>query len=136
MAMTRMHRKGRISEINITPFVDVVLVLLIIFMITAPLLYNGVKLDLPKTDKVHQLKLTTNQVILSISPGGEYFLGKQRFLKRELIQEIRNEFKINKTETLFLRAHSKLEYGLVAKLISFLKKNGVTQIALVTEIEE
>ncbi|MBF0359587.1 MAG: biopolymer transporter ExbD [Oligoflexia bacterium] len=131
----RPSRKA-ISDINVTPFVDVVLVLLVIFMLTAPLMYNGIKLELPKTKKVNTLKLSSSQVILSMSPTGDFYIGKEKFLIEDLIAKIKSEFEHNKTETLFLRAHYKLEYGKVAKLMSFLKKSGINNIALVTEIEE
>tara|TARA_B100000749_G_scaffold261261_1_gene233320 strand:+ start:67 stop:315 length:249 start_codon:yes stop_codon:yes gene_type:complete len=75
------NKKGPISDINVTPLVDVMLVLLVIFMISAPLMFSGIKLDLPKTKKVNNIKLTQKQVILSISKAGEFFVGDERFLK-------------------------------------------------------
>ena len=66
-----------LSEINVTPFVDVMLVLLIIFMVTAPLMLNGIKLTLPKTREVNKVNLTSNQVILSYTKGKKFFLGNK-----------------------------------------------------------
>lgn len=128
-------KQGPISDINVTPLVDVMLVLLVIFMISAPLMFSGIKLDLPKTKKVNNLQLTKKQVILSISKAGEYFLGKEKFLKKELSPVILDRFKENKTDVLYLRADYGLDYGIVAKLISTLKRNGIAKIALVTEID-
>ena len=123
------------SDINVTPLVDVMLVLLVIFMITAPLMLNGIKLELPKTKEVNPLNLTTSQVVLSYTPAGDLYLGKSKVLESEVIKEIQGEFNKNKTQTLFLRADFSVKYGKVASLMSFLKRNGITQIALVTEIE-
>jgi|TARA_Y100000741_G_C17863722_1_gene400008 biopolymer transport protein ExbD len=128
------NKKGPISDINVTPLVDVMLVLLVIFMISAPLMFSGIKLDLPKTKKVNNIKLTQKQVILSISKAGEFFVGDERFLKEELPEVILGGFKQYKTDVLYLRADYSLDYGVVAKLISQLKKEGIAKIALVTEI--
>lgn len=129
------NKKGPISEINITPFVDVMLVLLVIFMITAPLLLNGIKLELPKTAEVNRINLSSQQVILSFTRTEEFFVGQDKVLRTELISEIGARFKETKTETLFLRADYGLTYGQVANLMSYLKRGGITQIAMVTEME-
>jgi biopolymer transport protein TolR len=127
---------GPISDINVTPLVDVMLVLLVIFMISAPLMFSGIKLDLPKTKKVNSLKLTSEQVILSFTPSLEYYLGDDKVLKEELIPEIKSLFKKNTADTLYLRADFEIQYGHVAKLMSFLKRGGISKIALVTENEK
>ena len=129
-------KKGAISDINVTPLVDVMLVLLIIFMVTAPLMLNGIKLDLPKTKEVNPINLNSTQVILSFSKNEEYYLGKNKIVSSEMLPLIKEQFKENKTEVLFLRADYTLSYGKVAKLISFLKRGGIKQIALVTSTEE
>lgn len=129
-------KKGPISDINVTPLVDVMLVLLVIFMISAPLMFSGIKLKLPKTKKVNQLRLTKKQVILSISPTGEFFLGDNKILKDELVEIINSKFREFNSEVLYLRADYALEYGKVAKIVSLLKRGGISNIALVTEIEK
>jgi biopolymer transport protein ExbD len=126
---------GAISEINVTPLVDVMLVLLIIFMVTAPLMLNGIELTLPKTEESNVVTLNSSQVILSYTLAGEFYLGKDKILKGELVKIIRDKFVETNTGTLFLRADYKLDYGKVAKLMSFLKANNINQIALVTEVE-
>lgn len=128
-------KKGAISDINVTPLVDVMLVLLVIFMITAPLMLNGIKLELPKTKEVNQMNLTTQQVVLSLTLSGDIFLGKDKVLREEVINLIQERFKEAGSETLYLRADFGIKYGAVAKLMSFLKSSGITKIALVTEIE-
>ena len=124
------------SEINVTPFVDVVLVLLVIFMITAPLMYNGIKLNLPKTKKVQSIKLSNDQIVLSISQAGEYFLGTQKILQQEMVDEIKVRLTKTNNQTLYLRANAGLKYGHVVKIMADLKRSGINQIALVTEIEK
>lgn len=136
MAFNLGNKKGPISDINITPFVDVMLVLLVIFMISAPLMFSGIKLDLPKTKKVNSLKLTKKQVILSANSEGSLLIGSQKFLESEILSEILIRFKEHGTDILYLRADYKLDYGSVAKLMAMLKRGGVSKIALVTEIDK
>lgn len=136
MAFNVGKDKKSIAEINVTPFVDVMLVLLVIFMITTPLMLNGIKLDLPKTKEVNPLNLNTTQVVLSYTLEEELFLGKDKILNEEIIGEVKSLFEKNKTQTLFLRADFGISYGKVAKLMSFLKRGGISQIALVTELDK
>lgn len=136
MAFDINKKKGPISEINVTPLVDVMLVLLVIFMISAPLMYSGIKLKLPKTKKVNNLQLTKKQVILSMTPTGEYFIGSEKFLETELVEVIAKKLNENVSDILYIRADFELRYGKVASLMAMLKKGGVNNIALVTEIDE
>ncbi len=136
MAFSVKKKGGPVAEINVTPLVDVMLVLLVIFMITAPLMLNGIKLNLPKTKETNPVSLTTQQVILSMSRSNELFLGKDKILLAELVPEIRAQFKDTKTDTLFLRADNMLKYGDVARIMSHLRRSGISKIALVTETEK
>ncbi len=136
MAFNTGKKRGAISDINVTPLVDVMLVLLVIFMVTAPMMLNGIKLDLPKTKEVNPVNLNATQVILSLSKSEDYYLGKDKVLMNELIPEIQKQFKANNTDTVFLRADFGLAYGKVARLMSFLKRGGVHKIALVTVTED
>lgn len=136
MAFNTGKKKGAISDINVTPLVDVMLVLLVIFMVTAPLMLNGIQLELPKTKEVNAINLTAKQVVLSLSKSEELYIGKDKVLQTELIGIVKKLFAENKTDTVFLRADFALEYGKVAKLMSFLKNNGIHKISLVTTIED
>lgn len=136
MAFNTGKKKGAISDINVTPLVDVMLVLLVIFMVTAPLMLNGIKLELPKTKEVNPVNLNATQVVLSLSKTEDYFIGKDKMLLNELIPEIQKQFKKNKTDTVFLRADFSLAYGKVARLMSHLKRGGINKIALVTVTED
>jgi len=133
---TSGKKKGAISDINVTPLVDVMLVLLVIFMVTAPLMLNGINLKLPKTKETNPVNLKAEQVILSFSATEEYYIGKNKVLANELIPLIKKQFDENKTQVLFLRADENLPYGKVARLMSFLKKGGINEIALVTQTEK
>jgi biopolymer transport protein TolR len=136
LAFSLKNKKGPIAEINVTPLVDVMLVLLVIFMVTAPLLFSGITLQLPKTKEVNNLNLSTSQVVLSYTLAGNIFIGEDRVLHDELIAAISEQFKKNNTDILYVRADSSVKYGQIAKLMSFLKRGGVSNISLVTEIEE
>ena len=127
--------KGAMAEINVTPFVDVMLVLLVIFMITAPLMLNGVRIDLPRTRETNPIDLSASQVILSLTLSGNLYVGERRVSREEAVREIRERFDKDGTDTVFLRADFALQYGAVASLMSFLKGSGVDKVALVTEFE-
>jgi biopolymer transport protein TolR len=135
MGMNLGGKKGPVSEINVTPLVDVMLVLLVIFMVTTPMLISGIDLKLPKTQKVNNLGLKPELVILSITSGEQYYLGKSLVTSKDLIPSILKQFKKNNTDIIYLRADYKLKYEKVAKLMASLKKAGVSNIALVTEVE-
>ena len=130
------NKKGPVSDINVTPLVDVRLVLLVIFMVTAPMLFSGIDLKLPKTQKVHNLGLKPELVIPSITDAEQYFIGKNMVTAKDLIPSILNQFKKSNTDILYLRADYNLRYEKVAKLMANLKKAGVSNIALVTEVEK
>ena len=136
MNVSSGKKKGAIADINVTPLVVVMLVLLVIFMITAPLMLNAIKLDLPKTKEVNTINLNSKQVVLSLTLSGDFFIGDKKLLKNELVSEIKSEFEKTKSDTLFLRADFSAKYGNVAKAMSFLKRNGIQKIALVTEVEK
>ena len=136
MAFGSNNNNGPVSDINVTPLVDVMLVLLVIFMITTPMMLNGIELTLPKTEESNVINMTSNQVILSYTQAEEFYLGKEKVLKNEMIKLLQDELAVTKTDTIFLRADYGLSYGKVAKLMSYLKSNNLNKIALVTEIEK
>ncbi|WPU64459.1 biopolymer transporter ExbD [Peredibacter starrii] len=129
-------KKGPVSDINVTPLVDVMLVLLVIFMVTAPMLFSGIDLKLPKTQKVNNVGLRPELVILSITEAEQFFIGKNSVASKDLVPAILKQLKESKTEVVYLRADYSLRYEKVAKLIANLKKAGVSNIALVTEVEK
>jgi len=119
------------SEINVTPFVDVMLVLLIIFMVTAPMMVQGVDVDLPKaTSKA--LKGSEERLIISINDDFKVFINEQvvsvEFLTRKLGAILENFDKKN----VYLRADKKVPYGIVVNVISKIKKAGVDSLGMIT----
>lgn len=135
MAFNSGPPKKVVAEINVTPLVDVMLVLLVIFMITAPLMFNAIKLQLPKTREVNPVNLTAKQLILSYSKDGQYFLGANKVAYEDLIETTLKEMGELKAEVIFLRADYSLSYGKVARLMSMLKHAGIVNISLVTQIK-
>ncbi len=124
-----------VSEINVTPLVDVMLVLLVIFMVTAPMMFNGINLNLPKTKKSKSIKVDDDVVILSINSEGRYFIGSDEVYQDRLVSVLSKVLSRSKKETVFLRADSELKYGLVAKTMGALKAGGIGKISLITELE-
>ncbi len=135
MAFGGGNRKGPMADINVTPLVDVMLVLLVIFMVTAPMMFSGIPLKLPKTGKVSALQLRSEMVILSVTSGEEFFLGKEKVGRDKLIDAVEKRLRATRSDVLYLRADYALKYEKVAKLIAALKRAGVSNIALVTETE-
>ena len=124
-----------VSEINVTPLVDVMLVLLVIFMVTAPMMLNGINLNLPKTKKSKNVNLSGELLILSINEKEEFFIGEKKIIKSNLIVTLKDALKDLNKKTIFLRADENLRYGIVAKTMSLLKSEGINQISLITELE-
>lgn len=129
-------KKGPVADINVTPLVDVMLVLLVIFMVTAPMLFSGIDLKLPKTKKVNNVGLSPELIILSVTESEQFFIGKNSISSKDLIPSILKKLKSSKSEVIYLRADYNLKYEKVARLIASLKKAGVSNIALVTEVEK
>ena len=127
-----------LSEINVTPFVDVMLVLLVIFMVTAPILYQGVEVNLPKVEsKPMPAAEREKKVVVTLNKNGEIYIEKKKYSLRELKLElrslIRNKGKDIREEDIFLRADSDVPYGTVMKVMAEIKKAGINKLGLVTE---
>jgi biopolymer transport protein TolR len=130
-------RKGgrrALSDINVTPFVDVMLVLLIIFMVTAPLMQQGIDVDLPETT-TQPIRVTNDPLILSVQSDGKYFLGKTEVALGELVPKLEAIFEARGSEDLFLRADQKAPYGVVVKAMAAARQAGSKQLGIVTEPE-
>jgi biopolymer transport protein TolR len=126
------------SEINVTPFVDVMLVLLVIFMVTTPILYQGVDVNLPKTESRPMPSLDRERkVVVTLNGTGEIFIEKERYSLDQLRIEIRKlmaERGKNLTdEDVFLRADTSVPYGTVVEVMSEIRNAGVQKIGLITE---
>ena len=130
----RGRRAGAINEINMTPFIDVMLVLLIIFMVTAPLMTVGVPLDLPKTGAL-ALNVDAKPVTLSIRANGEVFLAEARLGDAEIGPTLTAKAGQGLDERVFVRGDKKVDYGRVAQVMAIVTAAGFKRVALVTEPE-
>ena len=132
----RMHKKNRvISQINVTPFVDVMLVLLIVFMITAPLLTVGVSVDLPKT-KASQLNSKGDPIIISIKKNGELYIQEREIDTLQLLPRLKVISSGNKNLRIYVRGDKDVPYGLVLETIAKIKSSGFKKVALVAKLQE
>ena len=121
-----------ISEINVTPFVDVMLVLLIIFMVTAPLLTVGVQVDLPETS-ADTLPEESEPLTLTINSKGEVFIQETKIEFDNLIKKILAVSK-NRTDTrIYVRGDKTINYGRVLEIMGLLSGSGFTKVALISE---
>ena len=127
------YRKS-ISEINVTPFVDVMLVLLIIFMVTAPLLTAGIKINLPESASV--LKNEKNDpVTVSMNSEGEIYIQKKKFSREQLINKLTLLKKNNENLKIYIKGDKKLNYGKVMELMNLINRSGFKKVALVTKLK-
>ena len=132
----KMHKKNRvISQINVTPFVDVMLVLLIVFMITAPLLTVGVSVDLPKT-KASQLNSKGDPIIISIKKNGELYIQERKIDILQLLPRLKAISSGNKNLRIYVRGDKDVSYGLVLDTIAKIKSSGFKKVALVAKLQE
>jgi biopolymer transport protein TolR len=135
MAFGRLERNpgpSPMSDINMTPLIDVMLVLLVIFIITAPLMTSSLKLDLPKTDAATPTAAPTF-IAVSIDSSGKLFFGDETLTREQLMQRVTTAAKGNPQLEVQLRADQKVPYGQVADLIGLVQKAGLTRIGFVTE---
>jgi biopolymer transport protein TolR len=126
-----------LSEINIIPLVDVMLVLLIITMITSPFLEQGVNVDLPKADGQTLKKDIADEepVVLYIQKSGNIRIGKIPVLREELGRKLISTFKGRKTKEVFVRADRDVPYGAVAQVMAIVQSAGIDRVGLVTQNE-
>jgi biopolymer transport protein TolR len=123
---------GFLNEINVTPFVDVMLVLLIIFMVTAPLMTQGVDVDLPTTRTVRNLPQDSEHLVLSVKKDGTIFLDEYQVSLDELEDHLRR-LVAGQRKQLFLRADKAVAYGTVVQVMGEIKAAGIDKLGIVAE---
>ena len=128
-------RYGAMAEINMTPFIDVMLVLLIIFMVAAPLLATGVPIDLPET-RASTLNIEQKPISISINEKGELFVADQPAAMEELVDKVRAAVQGGADERIYVRASKIVNYGRVAEVMAMVTAAGFKKVALVTEQEK
>ena len=133
----RNRRRPVMAEINVTPMVDVMLVLLIIFMVSAPLLTVGVPLDLPQT-QAKSMEQDKTPLQLSVDIRGKVFINDTEVAMTELIPKLKaiTDARGGLDERIFMRADKKADYGTVARVMGQLSGAGFKRLALVTEVEQ
>ena len=123
------------AEINVTPLVDVMLVLLIIFMVTAPMLSMGIDVNLPRV-KSKSVDVTEEKLVLTISEAKEIFLNKTKLPLGELNSKLEAIFSNRIDREIFLRADKNVPYGFVVEVMSEVRKAGVDKLGMITEPPE
>ena len=131
----RGRRGGAINEINMTPFIDVVLVLLIIFMVAAPMMTVGVPLDLPQS-KASPLNSDVKPITLSIRQTGQIFLGEDELTDDSIVAKLTAAAKNGTEDRVFVRGDKRVDYGRVAQVMAIVTGGGFRHVALVTEPEQ
>ncbi|MBN2498610.1 MAG: protein TolR [Deltaproteobacteria bacterium] len=134
MSMTAQDSSDpTMSEINVTPLVDVMLVLLIIFMVTAPLMQQGVEVDLPKTQAAPLDEVNDKTLVLSLTKDKKVFIGKVEVPYAELEDKLRFNERIKQKKEIYMEADRTLPYGFVVDVMAIMKRAGVEQLGMLTE---
>jgi biopolymer transport protein TolR len=131
----RRRRRAVMSEINVTPMVDVMLVLLIIFMVAAPLLTVGVPIDLPET-QAKSMEQDREPLTISVNDKGQVFLQNTEIKLEEIVPKLKAIAKNGVDERIYVRGDRKVDYGTVMRVMGRLSAAGYRRVALVTEIEQ
>ena len=127
-------RRGRapMGEINVTPLVDVMLVLLIIFMVAAPMMATGVEVDLPQT-RAPRMEMDEEKMILSIDIDQKVYLGETEVPADRLEEALLNNARIQEDDEIYVRADANVPYGFVLRVFTIVRQAGVEKLGLVTD---
>ena len=133
MAFT--NNKGRtqssLSEINITPFVDVVLVLLVMFMVTAPILQSGIEVEVPKTKTVKEI--SEERLVITIDKDQRVFLGNDPININEIADRLHEKIRDPQGQSVFIRSDENVPFGAFATVMDAVKQTGITNVSIVTQ---
>lgn len=134
---TGRHNRSAMAEINVTPLVDVMLVLLIIFMVTAPMMQGGLEVE-PPTDPGNPIERgqTPDDIIVSVDNKGTVFLSDKEIPEKDLLEQITARVKNSPRQDVFLRADKSVPYGVVVRVMAGLRKAGISNLVLVTNPKE
>jgi biopolymer transport protein TolR len=123
--------QSALADINITPLVDVVLVLLIIFMVTAPILQSGIEVNVPKTRTVKEI--TEERTVITINKDQRVFLGNDAVNINEIAAKLRAKIRDPRGQFIFVRADQDVPFGAFATVMDAVKQSGITNISIVTQ---
>lgn len=129
----RRGGRGGFSDINITPFVDVMLVLLIVFMVTAPLLTSGLRIDLPEVNAA-QTPVKDAKLLVSVTKEGQVLFG-ERDITKNIGEALRDSQRVQTERELYIRADKDARYGVVAEVVAAARSNGVDSLNLLVQPE-
>lgn len=125
------RQKKQITQMNLTPIIDVMMVLLTVFMVTAPLLTSGIKLDLPNGGK-SALNANEKSINISVDKNGNFYIAKTRLHKSALMQKLKQIKQTNHKTTITISADKKTDYGNVIELMGMIKDLGLEKVSLKT----
>jgi len=129
------NSKGRtqssLSEINITPFVDVVLVLLVMFMVTAPILQSGIEVEVPKTKTVKEI--SEERLVITIDKDQRVFLGNDPININDIAGRLHEKIRDPRGQNIFIRADENVPFGAFATVMDAVKQTGLTNVSIVTQ---
>lgn len=134
MASPSKQKKTLLSEINVTPFVDVMLVLLIIFMATAPMLQQGIGIELPEAKNTNS-KIPNKPFILQIKKDQKIYIGAQSILIDDLKEKLVALKEYKQIQTIYLQADKRVPYGVVAQTLGEIKAGGISNVSLITAVK-
>ena len=127
------NNRSVMAEINVTPLVDVMLVLLIIFMVTAPMMQQGVQVNLPKADTKAMTPPAEESVIVSVDKNGKIFVDKEEVASGDLRSRLSDLFATRTKKEVFLKADATVPYGDVVRTMADIKGAGIERLGMVTE---
>ena len=127
-----MASKRLMSQINVTPLVDVILVLLIIFMVTAPMMQSGIEIKLPEVDAT-AIKTSEEPVVISIDAKGTIYINKTKVKLKDLGKKLKAIFKRRSDDAVILKADTTVQYGRVAETMAEIRNSGIQKVGMVTE---
>ncbi len=132
MAISGSSGKGPLSEINVTPFVDVMLVLLVIFMVSAPMLTTGLEVDLPKT-RAPRMDVDEEKLLLTVTSDRKVYLGDVEVPYERLEQALTTNERLQREREIYVQADEAVPYGFVAQVMALVRKAGIEKLGLVTD---
>jgi biopolymer transport protein TolR len=139
--MSRRHRRKVMGEINVVPYIDVMLVLLVIFMVTAPMLTQGVKVDLPQTDSAAVEQSSEEPLVVSVNREGDFFLNiggeaDEPLDARKLSLRVAAMVRLHPQQPVYVRGDREVPYGRVVEAMALIQQAGVPSVGLLTQPAE